>query len=33
LDYLHKTVFPTMVVDMYGKGKDEMNKEEYAEVV
>jgi hypothetical protein len=22
-----------MVVDMYGKGKDEMSKEEYAEVV
>ena len=33
MDYLHKTVIPTMVKDMYGKGKDEMNEEEYAEVV
>jgi hypothetical protein len=33
LDYLHKTIIPTMVKDMYGKGKDEMSEEEYAEVV
>jgi hypothetical protein len=33
LDYLHKTIIPTMVKDIYGKGKDEMSEEEYAEVV
>jgi len=31
LDYLHKTVFPTMTMEMYGKGIDDMGEEKYGE--
>jgi len=33
LDYLHKTIIPTMVKIIHGKSEDEMSEEEYAEVV